>query len=204
MTHVNGLTFDAAHAHHKTYDLDGLEIHLIHRNDLVLNKRSSGRGKGPANVRSLQLIEVYWNGQKLEVYEEPAPQSSPSSDSGEPEDAAAEWKHGIANQFHGKALKTAVRLAQAATMRRHSPQSSIFSKTNTAGLLIVARYVLFGLYLVNSASLTASEPPPAPEVSGPGFMFGGYYSPFAWQVVQHPSLFITNHYLSISKSSTIR
>ena len=90
MTHVNGLTFDAAHAHHKTYDLDGLELHLIHRNDLVLNKRSSGRGKGPANVRSLQLIEVYWNGQKLEVYAEPAPQSSPSSDSGEPEAAAAE------------------------------------------------------------------------------------------------------------------
>ena len=72
MTHLNGLTFDAAYAHHKTYDLDGLEIHLIHRNDLVLNKRSSGREKDLADVRSLQLIEAYWNGQKLEVHEKPA------------------------------------------------------------------------------------------------------------------------------------
>jgi len=74
MTHINGLTFDAAYAHHKTYDLDGLEIHLIHRNDLVLNKLSSGRDKDLADVRSLQFIEAYWNGQKLEVYEKPTPQ----------------------------------------------------------------------------------------------------------------------------------
>ncbi|MDQ2770555.1 MAG: hypothetical protein M3Y54_08655 [Bacteroidota bacterium] len=80
MTHINGITFDAAYAHHKTYDLDGLEIHLIHRNDLVLNKLSSGREKDLADVRSLQFIEAYWNGQKLEVYEKPAPQSALPSD----------------------------------------------------------------------------------------------------------------------------
>ncbi len=77
MTHINGVTFDAAYAHHKTYDLDGLEIHLIHRNDLVLNKRSSGRDKDLADVRSLQFIEAYWHGQKLELYEKPTPQQFP-------------------------------------------------------------------------------------------------------------------------------
>lgn len=80
MTHINGITFEAAYSHHKTYHLDGLEIHLIHRNDLVLNKLSSGREKDLADVRSLQFIEAYWNGQKLEVYEKPTPQ--------EPGDAA--------------------------------------------------------------------------------------------------------------------
>ena len=76
MTHINGIAFDTAYAHHKTYDLDGLEIHLITRNDLVLNKLSSGRERDLADVRSLQFIEAYWNGQKLEVYEKPTPQSS--------------------------------------------------------------------------------------------------------------------------------
>lgn len=69
MTHINGVTFEDAYAHHKTYDLEGLEIHLIHRNDLVLNKLSSAREKDLADVRSLQYIEAYWNGQKLEAYE---------------------------------------------------------------------------------------------------------------------------------------
>lgn len=90
MTHVNGLTFDTAYAHHETCDLDGLEIHLIHRNDLVLNKLSSGREKDLADVRSLQFIEAYWNGQKLEVYEKPTPQHRPESDTREPKDSAAE------------------------------------------------------------------------------------------------------------------
>ena len=74
MTHINGVQFDAAYAHHKTYDLDGLEIHLIHRNDLVLNKLTSAREKDIADVRSLQYIEAYWNGKKLDVYEKPTPQ----------------------------------------------------------------------------------------------------------------------------------
>ena len=89
MTHINGITFDAAYAHHKTYDFDGLEIHLIHRNDLVLNKLSSGREKDLADVRSLQFIEAYWNGQKLEVYEKPSPQSSLPSDTKESGDTAS-------------------------------------------------------------------------------------------------------------------
>ena len=29
MTQLNGVTFENAYAHHQTYDLDGLEIHLI-------------------------------------------------------------------------------------------------------------------------------------------------------------------------------
>lgn len=89
MTHINGVTFDTAYAHHKTYDLDGLEIHLITRNDLVLNKLSSGRDKDLADVRSLQFIEAYWNGQKLEVYEKPTPQSSLPTDTEEPGDTSS-------------------------------------------------------------------------------------------------------------------
>ena len=90
MTHINGVTFEAAYAHHKTYDLDGLEIHPIHRNDLVLNKRSSGREKYLADVRSLQFIEAYWNGQKLEVHEKPTPQSPAPSVADESEDSVIE------------------------------------------------------------------------------------------------------------------
>jgi len=71
MTQISGTTFEEAYAHHKTYDLDGLEIHLIHRNDLVLNKLATGRAKDLADVQSLQFVEAYWKGQKLEVYERP-------------------------------------------------------------------------------------------------------------------------------------
>ena len=39
-----------------------------------INKLSSAREKDLADVRSLQFIEAYWNGQKLEVYEKPTPQ----------------------------------------------------------------------------------------------------------------------------------
>lgn len=88
MTHINGLAFDAAYAHHKTYDLDGLEIHLIHRNNLVLNKLSSGREKDLADVRSLQFIEAYWNGRELEVYEKPTPQHPGPSAPAAPENTA--------------------------------------------------------------------------------------------------------------------
>ena len=61
----------------------------IHRNDLVLNKRSSGREKDLADVRSLQFIETYWNGQKLEVYEKPTPQS-PAPGAADEQEAAAD------------------------------------------------------------------------------------------------------------------
>ena len=77
MTQLSGPTFDEAYAQHRTYDLDGLEIHLIHRNDLVMNKLTTGRAKDLADVQSLQYIEAYWKGQKLEVFERPTPQRPP-------------------------------------------------------------------------------------------------------------------------------
>ena len=90
MTHINGVTFETAYAQHKIYDLDGLEIHLIHRNDLVINKLSSAREKDLADVHSLQFIEAYWNGQKLEVYEKPTPQVPAPRATEEPRGSAAE------------------------------------------------------------------------------------------------------------------
>ena len=71
MTQLSGLTFEAAYAQHKTYDFDGLEIQLIHRNDLIVNKLTSARAKDLADVESLQYVEAYWNGHKLEIYEKP-------------------------------------------------------------------------------------------------------------------------------------
>ena len=55
----------------------------------MLNKRSSGREKDLADMRSLQFIEAYWNGQKLEVYEKPTPQS-PAPDAADEQEAAAD------------------------------------------------------------------------------------------------------------------
>lgn len=72
MTRIDGIEFEAAYAHHDIYDLEGLEIHLIHRNDLVLNKLTSGRLKDIDDVQKLQYVEAYWKGKKLDDFKKPS------------------------------------------------------------------------------------------------------------------------------------
>ena len=72
MTQLDGVEFEAAYAHHVTYNLDGLEIHLIHRNDLVFNKLKAGRPKDLDDVQQLQYVEARWKGKKLDDYSKPS------------------------------------------------------------------------------------------------------------------------------------
>lgn len=78
MSEMNGVDFEAAFARRRFYDLDGLEVFVIHRNDLIANKMTTGRSQDAADVENLHGVEPYFRGKKLEYYEKPPPPPDPA------------------------------------------------------------------------------------------------------------------------------
>lgn len=68
---ISGVRFAEVYPAHHTYLLEGLEIHLIDRQALLLSKMSSSRPKDLDDVQRLHGVEAIVKGRKLEVYERP-------------------------------------------------------------------------------------------------------------------------------------
>ena len=53
LTRIDGVTFQAAYARRSTIRLEGLDVPVISRQDLIANKRASGRTQDLADVERL-------------------------------------------------------------------------------------------------------------------------------------------------------
>ena len=73
MSHISGVRYEEAVRNRRLFDLDGLVVYVIHRNDLVVNKMMSGRLKDQDDVYSLQRVEAFFKGERLDAYEIPQP-----------------------------------------------------------------------------------------------------------------------------------
>lgn len=73
MSHISGIRYEEAAPNRHLFDLDGLVVYVIHRNDLVINKLASGRPKDQDDVFSLQRVDAFLKGEKLDSYEIPQP-----------------------------------------------------------------------------------------------------------------------------------
>ena len=58
LTNLSGLLFEHAWVNRVKVKWDGLEIAVIGRNDLILNKRSTGRIKDLADAEQLEQDEI--------------------------------------------------------------------------------------------------------------------------------------------------
>ena len=56
ITSASGLTFDAAARAAQTIDIDGITVRILSLNDLITNKRASGRTKDLADAEALESI----------------------------------------------------------------------------------------------------------------------------------------------------
>ena len=56
MTHISGVLFQDAALQKNYADIDGLQLPFIHYNNLILNKKSTGRTKDLADVEYLEKI----------------------------------------------------------------------------------------------------------------------------------------------------
>jgi hypothetical protein len=56
LTGISGVTFEEAYRSSKVYDDDGVEIRCIHINELIRNKKASGRLKDLADAEMLEKI----------------------------------------------------------------------------------------------------------------------------------------------------
>ena len=56
MTHISGVNYELAKINATLADIEGLELYVIHLNNLIENKQSSGRLKDLADVEYLQRI----------------------------------------------------------------------------------------------------------------------------------------------------
>lgn len=54
MTSASGLVFDEAFAGSMVIEIDGLQVHVLSRHDLIRNKRSTGRTRDLADVEALE------------------------------------------------------------------------------------------------------------------------------------------------------
>ena len=57
ITHVNLVEFDKAYQHHIQTEIDGLQLHIVNLDDLVLMKMNTGRIKDAADIEELQRIQ---------------------------------------------------------------------------------------------------------------------------------------------------
>ena len=80
LAQISGVQFDEVYAAHRTYWLEGLEIHLIDRQALLLSKMSSSRPKDLDDVQRLHGLEAIVKGKKLSFYERP--QDVPPAENG--------------------------------------------------------------------------------------------------------------------------
>jgi predicted nucleotidyltransferase len=54
ITSIDGLTFDEAYAHSKPVEIEGISVQIISVEDIIINKRSTGRTKDIADVEMLE------------------------------------------------------------------------------------------------------------------------------------------------------
>lgn len=54
ITAIDGITFDQAYANRKIFAIEGLQIPVISLEDLIANKRASGRTQDLADVEKLE------------------------------------------------------------------------------------------------------------------------------------------------------
>lgn len=54
VTRIDGISFDVAHAHRKTIAVEGMQVPVISLDDLIINKRASGRIQDLADVERLE------------------------------------------------------------------------------------------------------------------------------------------------------
>jgi hypothetical protein len=64
LTGISGVTFDEAYNSSKVYDDDGVAIRCIHINELIRNKKASGRLKDLADAEMLEKILKKRNSKK--------------------------------------------------------------------------------------------------------------------------------------------
>lgn len=56
MTHISGVTYETVRPNHIVATIEGLSLPLIHYNNLIQNKKASGRTKDLADVEYLEKI----------------------------------------------------------------------------------------------------------------------------------------------------
>ena len=57
VTHLDGLEFDKAYAAKKVIEIDGLQIPVISKQDLITNKDSTGRDKDRVDADELRKLD---------------------------------------------------------------------------------------------------------------------------------------------------
>lgn len=56
MTRISGIEFENAYAKRKTISIAGMEVPIISLEDLIANKRATGRTQDLADVEKLQAL----------------------------------------------------------------------------------------------------------------------------------------------------
>src|SRR5690606_9827521 len=56
MTHINGVDYRTAYPNRIIAEMDGIMLPIIHYNDLIANKKSTGRSKDNTDVEYLEKI----------------------------------------------------------------------------------------------------------------------------------------------------
>jgi predicted nucleotidyltransferase len=54
ITSIDGVNFEDAFEHSILVDIDGIQVHVISKEDIIINKRASGRTKDLADVEMLE------------------------------------------------------------------------------------------------------------------------------------------------------
>ena len=82
LAQISGVRFEEAYPVHRTYLMEGLEIHLIDRQALLVSKMASDRPKDQDDVQRLHGLEAIVKGKKLAFYERPdqLPNADPADD----------------------------------------------------------------------------------------------------------------------------
>jgi hypothetical protein len=57
ITSVSGLNFDDTFARSLTFDIDGIDVHVPTVDDIIRNKRASGRTRDLADAEALELLK---------------------------------------------------------------------------------------------------------------------------------------------------
>jgi hypothetical protein len=57
ITAIDGVTFDEAWSHRETRAIDGVTLSVIGRDDLIRNKRATGRARDRADAEQLEAME---------------------------------------------------------------------------------------------------------------------------------------------------
>ena len=71
LAQIAGVQFATVYPNHRTYLLEGLAIHLIGREELIISKLASNRPKDQDDVQKLHGLEAIVKGKKLSFFERP-------------------------------------------------------------------------------------------------------------------------------------